>query len=106
MRRNGEEGPVALILDGKLMNMLYLDLKPIDDIIDNKAYKAKLNAAIKSLEYSERELISYVYFKGFSLKKYSQLKGITYSTAVRKKPAVLNKLKIALNTVNKNTYLN
>ena len=106
VRRNGAEGPSALILDGKLENMLYLDLKPIDDIIDNKAYKAKLNAAIKNLEFSDKELISYVYFKGFSLKKYSELKGISYSAAVRKKAAVLNKLKMAINTEYKGTYLN
>jgi hypothetical protein len=51
-------------------------------------------------------LISYVYFKGFSLKKYSELKGITYSAAVRKKAAVLNKLKMALDSAHKDTYLN
>jgi RNA polymerase sigma factor (sigma-70 family) len=106
VRRNGAEGPSALILDGKLENMLYLDLGHIDDIIVNQANKVKLNNALKNLEYSDRELISYVYFKGFSLKKYSELKGITYSTAVRKKAAVLNKLKMSLNNKYKDTYLN
>lgn len=106
VRRNGAEGPSAFILDGKLENMLYLYLKPIDDIIDYKTYKAKLNAAIKKLEFSDKELISYVYFKGFSLKKYSELKGISYSSAVRKKAAVLNKLKMAINSKYRESYLN
>ena len=106
VRRTVTEGSCTFSLDGNLENILYSDIDNMDDIILHQSYKVKLITAIESLNYSEKELISYVYFKRYSIKRYAELKGITYSAAINKKTSILNKLKKALNVESKSTYLN
>jgi hypothetical protein len=45
IKRSGAEGPAALIFNTCLENMLYSEIEQDDDIILNKALKAKLQAA-------------------------------------------------------------
>ena len=92
VRRSGAEDPSSLILDDKLDYTLCSDLEHMDDILLDADCKAKLKAAIKELDSSEQELITYVYFKKCPLKKYAALKGINYSAAFTKKNRILNKL--------------
>jgi hypothetical protein len=47
-----------------------------------------------------------VYFKGYSLKKYSETKGITYYAALKKRTDILRKLENALARENINYYPN
>jgi len=91
--RSGAEGSVAFILDGKLENTLYFSLEDVDDAILREEQETKLKVALKKLDYSELELITYLYFKEYPLKKYAELKGINYSAAFRKKVSALDKLR-------------
>lgn len=93
VRRGRFEGPGAFILDGKLENTLFTEVNEIDNILLCGFNKTSLQAVIKKLNPSEQELINYIYFKGYSLKKYSETKGIPYTTAVSRKTSVLKKLK-------------
>ena len=98
VRRSSSEGPVAFIFDDKLEDMLYSNLDEIDDVIVRNADKAKLRIAIGKLNPAEKELVSHVYFKGSSLRKYSELKGLTYSSALRIRNEILKKLHKELDT--------
>jgi RNA polymerase sigma factor (sigma-70 family) len=106
VRRNDAEGPGAYILDGKLDNMIYSPIESIEDIVLKQVDKGKLKVAMKYLNAKEQELIAYIYFKGYSLKKYSELKGITYYEAASSKTRILDKLKAYLNSNVKKGYLN
>jgi len=92
VRRASGDGPSAFILDDKYENILCSDLLEIDEILFKEAYKTKLEASLKKLKPKELELIIYVYFKEYPLKKYARLKGINYSTAFSRKEAALDKL--------------
>lgn len=106
VRRDSSEGPVALIFDGKLDNCLYYDIQNIDDIIMDKTYQYKLKGAIEMLNHDEKELIAYVYFKKYSLKKYADLKSTPYSSIVNKKKNIIKKLKKLIFSNENNYYLN
>lgn len=67
-------------------------LEYIDNDIDNKL----LYDAINSLDKPEIELIMYIFFFGYSIKKYASLKNIEYRMCVKQKNSALNKLKNAL----------
>jgi RNA polymerase sigma factor (sigma-70 family) len=106
VRRRGTEGAGTLTFDGCHINTLCLDMESIEDLVINQANRTKLKAAMKGLDIAEQELITYLYFKGYSVKKYSELKGISYSAASYKKTCVLKKLNKAMNAPCKNSYLN
>ena len=93
VRRSGSEGPGAFNLNGKLGNTLFTQIDDLDDLLFTGINKAKLHSLVGNLTLLERELINYIYFKGCSLKKYSELKGIPYTTAVSRKTSILKKLK-------------
>lgn len=92
VRRSSAEGKEALILDNKLEQLLHTDLDNIEDKLVAKGNKMKLKSALKSLSFSEQELVNYVYFRDNSLKSYAELKGISYSAAVTSRNNVLKKL--------------
>jgi RNA polymerase sigma factor (sigma-70 family) len=106
VRRSSSEGPVAFIFDDKLEDMLYSNPDEIDDVIIKKADKAKLRVALEKLSSGERELVSQVYFKSCSLKKYSELKGITYNSALRARNDILKKLHKELDSRKISAYKN
>jgi RNA polymerase sigma factor (sigma-70 family) len=68
------------------------------DIVTNKLYKEKLKYAVKDLNPKEQELLDYVYLKGYSLNRYSKLKGLSYYSASSCRDSVLRKLKAGLNS--------
>ena len=106
VRRNSAEGPVALILDDKLDHILYSNLDDVVDIIFTESYRIKLKAAMRNLNFSEQELITYVYFNNYSLKSYAELKGLNYSTVVNRKNYILKKLRKELKLQPNCNYLN
>ena len=105
-RRAPSEGPSAFILDGNLEHTLYSEAIDMDDIMFDKFYKKKLDKAVKNLSLNDRELIDYVYYKNHTLKSYSQLKGIPYSTVVQRKNDILKSLKRTLNHTEPKNYKN
>jgi RNA polymerase sigma factor (sigma-70 family) len=96
VRRNKTEGLDAFILDGKMENILYYE-DEADTLILSELYGSKLKAALESLELQERDLVTCIYFKKYSLKRYSELNGIPYSTLVNRKSRILKKLRKTLN---------
>jgi hypothetical protein len=71
-----KEGPVALILDGSLINTLYQYSESIEDLVINQANMIRLKSVMKGLDIGEQELITYVYFKRYSLKNIQNLRGL------------------------------
>jgi len=96
IKRASGDGPNAFILDDKYENILFSDPGEIDEMLLEEAYKEKLKEALKALDISELELITYVYYKKYSLKKYAEVKGVKYSAAYTKKKKVLDKLGTSL----------
>jgi DNA-directed RNA polymerase specialized sigma24 family protein len=74
----------------------YDDIEETDELLLNEAYKKRLRPALESLNAVEKDLVMHVYSRHYSIKSYSMLKGIPYSTAVRRKNSILRKLKKAL----------
>jgi len=106
IRRNDSEGPCAFILDGKLEGTICSDLEDFDSLMLNELYRNRLPAALKTLSANENELVKYVYFEKYSLKKYSLYKKIPYPTVISMKNEILYKLKKALNTKQTNDRKN
>ncbi len=105
-RRNKSDGPEAFTLDGKLENTLFSELEDPNNFFINKLYITNLKAAIHTLNFEEQELVNYIFFKRYSLKKYSELKGIPYSIVINMKKEVLYKLKKELNKPTNNNQKN
>lgn len=88
----------AYIPSNYLENLSCTNFECIEDKIITRLSTSILKEAINNLDYLEQQLIFYVYFKGYSLKKYSSFRKISYYTALCRKSAVLNKLKKFMNT--------
>ena len=95
-RRDASEGPKALTLSDNLEHVLCYDIDFVEDELCEKILKKELRTAIKSLTYEEKELIELVYYKKYSLKRYADYRGISYSRAVSIKVKLLNKLRVLL----------
>jgi DNA-directed RNA polymerase specialized sigma subunit len=106
VRKGGVEGPGALILDDSLSSTFCEASESLEKLVINQANIAKLKAAMKNLSTDEKELITFVYFNGNTLKSYANLKSIGYSAAASKKTSILRKLKKALNMPSRKSYLN
>jgi RNA polymerase sigma factor (sigma-70 family) len=103
IRRNKTEGREAFILDGKMENILYYN-EGTDTILLSELYQPSLKAALESLALKEQDLVNFVYFKKYSLRRYSEFKGISYSTVVNRKGRILRKLRKALNMPSDDDY--
>lgn len=64
-----------------------------------------LRVAIKNLTEEEQELIDFIFFKNNTVRLYSNLKDMCYSTAAKKKIDVIKKIGIIINDFNK-VYMN
>lgn len=106
VRRTSSEGPDAYIFGEGLENILFCDLEHVEDLVIREDYRTKLAFAMRKLEVHEQELLTYIYFRGYSLKSYSDFKGLPYSTVFSKKNRILKKLKGMLNILKSPAYLN
>lgn len=104
-RRNSAEGSEAYILDGNLEHTLFSDEVVLEDVY-NDSYEIWLKAAIKNLNDNDRELIDFVYYKNATLKRYAEMKGIPYSTAVVKRNRILKELRKSIGADENNSFLN
>lgn len=105
VRRSGAEGTGAFSLNDKLENSLYIEVDEIDSILLSGFNKASLQAVIKKLKPSDQDLINHIIFKGYSLKKYSEFKGIPYATTVIRKANVLKKLRKDMTAGKEDKYM-
>ena len=106
IRRNKSEGPEAFTLDGKLENTLFSEIEDPNNFFINKLYITNLKAAVQNLNLEEQELVDFVFFRKYSLKKYSKFKGIQYHLVITMKNEILYKLKKYLNSTPNYNNLN
>lgn len=69
----------------------------IEDILCSTYDYDCLKFAINQLTEDEKELVHHIFFKGMTLKSFSDEKGICYSCAVKIKRFVLDKLLMYIN---------
>jgi len=97
IRRNESDGPRSFILDGKLENTLHSEFEDPNKFLLNKFHIANLKLGVQDLNLNEQELIEYIFYKKYTLKKYSRFKNIPYALVISMKNDILYKLKKGLN---------
>ncbi|NFO48604.1 sigma-70 family RNA polymerase sigma factor [Clostridium botulinum] len=89
--RDNSEGSSALTLTDNLEYTLSNN-ENLEDILCNKCDLEILKTAIKNLTEEEQELIDFIFFKNNTVRLYSNLKDICYSTAAKRKIVALRKI--------------
>ncbi|MGG7179411.1 sigma-70 family RNA polymerase sigma factor [Clostridium paraputrificum] len=103
-KRSGTDGADALTMDGDLENLNLSDKSYIDDRICSACESEELNKAINSLNSDEKEFLHFITLQNKSIREYSNLKDIPYSTAVYRKGTLMRKLSRSLKE--NSVYLN
>ncbi|GFP77442.1 sigma-70 family RNA polymerase sigma factor [Clostridium fungisolvens] len=106
VRRQKTDGSKVVMLDTTLENITCYDLISAEDIIYRNQVKSHVNSIINTLTQEEKELIRYIFFKGYSMKKYSDFKMIPYFKVVDLKTNILNKLKLAFRVEKQHILIN
>lgn len=65
---------------------------PYVDPIINSDNKFVLKKALKDLDDNEKDLIDFVYYKGKTVKEYSEMYNLNYQTCLKKRKRILSKL--------------
>lgn len=97
---NNINGTSAQILTSEIEESLISGDMSTEDILCTKCDHEQLNYAIHKLDEKESELINSIYYKGLSVRKYAQLKNLSYSTIVKRKRSILDKLFTHMNIYN------
>ncbi|MBN1049302.1 sigma-70 family RNA polymerase sigma factor [Clostridium botulinum] len=97
--RDNSEGLSALTLTDNLEHTLSNN-ENLEDILCNKCDLEILKTAIKNLTEEEQELIDFIFFKNNTVRLYSNLKDICYSTAAKRKTSTLRKMGKYIRTLN------
>jgi len=97
IRRNESDGPGSFILDGKLENTLHSEFEDPNKFLLTKLHMTNLKLGVEALNLNEQELVDFVFYKKYSLKKYSKIKGLPYALVISMKNDILYKLKKGLN---------
>ncbi|NFI54974.1 sigma-70 family RNA polymerase sigma factor [Clostridium botulinum] len=90
--RDNSEGSSALILSDNLEHTLPSNNLNLEEILCNKCDLEILKTAIKNLTEEEKELIDFIFFKNNTVKLYSDLNNLCYSTAAKRKMDVVKKI--------------
>ncbi|NFO15633.1 sigma-70 family RNA polymerase sigma factor [Clostridium botulinum] len=98
--RDNSEGSSTLILSDNLEHTLPSNNPNLEEILCNKCDLEILKTAIKNLTEEEQELIDFIFFKNNTIRLYSNLKNLCYSTAVNRKTIALRKIGRYVGTLN------
>ncbi len=90
--RDNSEGSCALTLSDNLEDALPSNEPNLEDMLCNECDLDLLKYAIKKLTKEEQELIDFIFFKNNTIRLYSSLKNMCYSTAAKRKMDVLKKI--------------
>ncbi|MBY6836769.1 sigma-70 family RNA polymerase sigma factor [Clostridium botulinum] len=90
--RNNAEGASALTLTDNLEHTLPSNYENLEEVLCNQCDFKMLKVAIKNLTEEEQELIDFIFFKNNTIKLYSTLKDMCYSTAAKRKIVALKKI--------------
>ena len=101
--RSNKKHKLTLSINASIDGKSYLDFTEFlesnenleNDYLEHEEV-VELQKIISHLEPDEFELIFLVYYNNFSLKDYAEKKKLPYSQIVRKKNAILNKIKSKL----------
>lgn len=93
INRDKRDGKNSLIMDSILETLLSSDTDEVDNIIYKKMCREKLKTSLSHLNPQEKEFIDYVFFKGYSMRKFSQTKEIPYTKALNLRGSSLKKLR-------------
>ena len=88
-----KDGAKTLIIDENLENVLFYEMEYTEDSINEEFKSAVINSAFEILKNEEKEVIIYKYYMKKTLEEYAEYKGISYSTAKRRKREALDKMK-------------
>ncbi|NFG28248.1 sigma-70 family RNA polymerase sigma factor [Clostridium botulinum] len=90
--RDNSEGSCALTLSDNLEDALPSNEPNLEDMLCNECDLDLLKYAIKKLTKEEQELIDFIFFKNNTIRLYSNLKNMCYSTAAKRKMDILKKI--------------
>ncbi|NFL34509.1 sigma-70 family RNA polymerase sigma factor [Clostridium botulinum] len=90
--RDNAEGSSALTLTDNLEHTLPSNSPNLEEILCNQCDLKILKTAIKNLTEEEQELIDFIFFKNNTVRLYSNLKDMCYSTAAKRKIVALRKI--------------
>ncbi|MBN1036083.1 sigma-70 family RNA polymerase sigma factor [Clostridium botulinum] len=90
--RDNSEGSSALTLTDNLEHTLPSNNLNLEEMICNQCDLKILKVAIKNLTEEEQELIDFIFFKNNTIRLYSYLKDMCYSTAAKRKMDVIKKI--------------
>ncbi|MBN1042815.1 sigma-70 family RNA polymerase sigma factor [Clostridium botulinum] len=90
--RDNSEGSCTLTLSDNLEDALPSNEPNLEDMLCNECDLDLLKYAIKKLTKEEQELIDFIFFKNNTIRLYSNLKDMCYSTAAKRKMDVLKKI--------------
>ncbi|NFS28121.1 sigma-70 family RNA polymerase sigma factor [Clostridium botulinum] len=98
--RDNSEGSSALTLTDNLEYTLSNN-ENFEEVLCNECDLKMLKVAIKNLTKEEQELVDFIFFKNNTVKLYSVLKGICYSTAIKRKMGIIKKIQKFICNLNK-----
>ncbi|NFT91074.1 sigma-70 family RNA polymerase sigma factor [Clostridium botulinum] len=102
--RDNSEGSSALTLTDNLEHTLSNN-ENLEEMLCNQCDLKILKAAIKNLTEEEQDLIDFIFFKNNTIRFYSHLKDMCYSTAAKRKMDVVKKIGRIISDFNK-VYMN
>ena len=104
IRRDSFEG----LISGDVASELYNFILPEEDSYEENDFdildKDLLSYVFKSLTKEELELIKLIVLEDYTVKEYSRIKSLNYSTAVKRKKVALDKIRLPLLEFRNNTY--
>ncbi|MBE6072324.1 MAG: sigma-70 family RNA polymerase sigma factor [Clostridium butyricum] len=90
-RSKFEGRKVFSLLDDEKDSLVCDELNP-EEALCEASYYEYLAKIVDTLNKEERELISFIFYKGNTVKNYAKLKDMCYTTAILKRKNVLNKI--------------
>lgn len=103
LRRAKTDSSDSLTFDGDIENLDILSSSVVEEDICKLCEYEDVRFVIKKLTAEEFELLDFIILKNNSIKTYSKLKNLRYSTAVYRKNSLLNKLNLYINKLNNST---
>lgn len=100
IKRAKTDSSASLTFDGDLENLDIISSSMIEEDICKICEYEDLQYVLKKLTPEEFELLDFIILKNNTIRNYSKLKNLGYSTAVYRKNSLLNKLNIYISEIN------
>lgn len=97
--RNSTDGNDALSLHADVENELISQDISLDNLFSEECDYEELRFALNKLNEDEKALIDFIFFKNNTIRTYSYIKNMCYSTACQRRDVILKKLFKCINQV-------